>query len=96
MKNILSVTKNDVTSAYSGRPGCMCGCKGKHSYHPKYRIASGQRRGYKVSDDEVSLRSISYTLNKLQRFAIAGGEVDYGDNYAYAEINGRAYAVYSA
>jgi hypothetical protein len=36
MKNILSVTTDQVMSVYSGKHGCACGCRGKHSYNSKH------------------------------------------------------------
>ena len=30
--NIQSITPEQVTKAYSGKPGCMCGCKGTYYY----------------------------------------------------------------
>lgn len=65
--------KSKVRSVYSGRPGCCCGCKGNHRYASAFRKASGKARGYPVLDDEVSDRSVSIIVNKLNR-NIANGD----------------------
>ena len=31
--NIQSITPEQVTKAYSGKPGCMCGCRGTYYAH---------------------------------------------------------------
>lgn len=36
----MKLNKDDIASVYSGRPGCCCGCKGKH-YRPGDRGAKG-------------------------------------------------------
>jgi len=32
--NIQSITPEQVTRAYTGKPGCMCGCKGTYAANP--------------------------------------------------------------
>ncbi len=32
---IQSLTPSDIRQAYSGKPGCACGCKGKYSCMPE-------------------------------------------------------------
>ena len=45
----------DVVSVYSGKDGvCCCGCAGKYYHSSAHRNAASERRGYEVTDDEVS------------------------------------------
>ena len=64
---IASVTPEKVRSVYSGRTGCACGCRGNHRYHPEHVAEASANRGYAVTEDEVSKRSISIVLNKVKR-----------------------------
>lgn len=59
------LTQADVLSVYSGRPGCCCGCRGKHSYASATRDEASAERGYAVADDEVSDRSVATILRKV-------------------------------
>jgi hypothetical protein len=50
---------------YSGKPGCMCGCRGKYSYASDYKKEGGKERGYDVTDEDVSDRSVKLIVGKL-------------------------------
>ena len=50
---IASCSAETVTHAYSGEPGCACGCKGDWLYMEQHREQGGKERGYPVRDDEV-------------------------------------------
>ena len=67
---------------YSGKSGCMCGCRGKYSY-TAYG-ASAHSPGYDVSD-KVSERSVNIIANKVLRNSNAKQE----DNCVFVEQNGR-------
>lgn len=60
-----SFTAADLLSVYSGKPGCCCGCNGKHSYASAHQALAGEHRGYEVSDDEVSDKAVTRVFNKL-------------------------------
>ena len=64
-----NITVADVVKVYTGRPGCMCGCKGKYRINPAYREAVQADRGSHVTDDEVSLRSCQQAVARLERNA---------------------------
>jgi hypothetical protein len=34
---MVTIEKDSVQSTYSGKPGCCCGCRGKHTYAKKHR-----------------------------------------------------------
>jgi hypothetical protein len=53
-----------VYKVYSGKQGCMCGCRGKYSYTAEG--ADKHSPGYDVSD-AVNERSVKIILNKLLR-----------------------------
>jgi sulfite reductase beta subunit-like hemoprotein len=49
---------------YSGRIGCMCGCKGKYSYTAKGAVENSP--GYDVTDS-INERSVKIITTKLLR-----------------------------
>lgn len=82
MQTISKINVNKVKSVYSGRPGCCCGCQGKHSYASATRIEAGKSRGYEVSDDEVSDRSVKMIVNKLNKLIFLGDpSIEANDQY---------------
>ena len=54
----------NVYKVYSGKQGCMCGCRGKYSYTAQGAVEHNP--GYDVSD-AVNERSVKIILNKLLR-----------------------------
>jgi hypothetical protein len=54
----------NVYKVYSGKHGCMCGCRGKYSYTAQGAV--DHNPGYDVSD-AVNERSVKIILNKLLR-----------------------------
>ena len=53
-----------VYKTYSGRQGCMCGCRGKYSYTALGAVEHSP--GYDVTD-KISERSVKIITNKLLR-----------------------------
>jgi UDP-galactopyranose mutase len=64
------LTTNDIVSVYSGKPGCCCGCKGKHRYNSKHRAEGTQTRGYPVLNDEVNDAQVTRILRFVQAHAV--------------------------
>lgn len=96
---IQQANKDNILSVYSGKPGCMCGCVGKHYYNPVYKDEGTKRRGYEVSDEETSIRMITRVLNLLRDVASdlsadESSKLVVDDNYFYARINNRDYVAY--
>lgn len=60
-----TITPAQVTSAYSGRPGCACGCNGTYWYAKAYQARSSKNRGYAVLDEEVNDRMVMTIYNKI-------------------------------
>jgi hypothetical protein len=81
------IDKSEVRSVYTGRVGkCCCGCAGNHRYASASREASGKRRGYPIQDDEVSDRSVSIVVNKINQRIAEGGVVMEGDGLGQGSL----------
>jgi len=94
MKKLATLTVNDVSSVYSGKLGCACGCRGKHSYNSKHTVWASTNRGYKVQADEINDKRVLQVLRKVQRHAANGNVVDSGDRYFSFQNETRLYVVY--
>ena len=55
-------TLENVTKVYTGKPGCMCGCRGKYSYTA--HGAAAAQLGDDVSDS-INERSVKIIFNKV-------------------------------
>jgi hypothetical protein len=67
-----------IVKTYSGKIGCMCGCKGKYSY-----TADGAKNhgpGYNV-EDSVSERSVRIIAKKV----LANPNATWEDNMVFVE-----------
>lgn len=51
-----------VLSVYSGKPGCTCGCRGKHSYNPEHREEAAKDRGYALESSEINAVQVARIL----------------------------------
>ena len=58
---VQSLTVADIRQAYSGRPGCACGCRGKYSCTPDSPEAK--------DGDKVNARTVTMILRKVQAAA---------------------------
>ena len=88
---VQSITPSAVQSVYSGRAGCMCGCRGRHRYNPRHVEEAEADRGYEIDADEVSSRSCSIVLGKIKR---APGACVQDGSILYLETEDRCLAVY--
>jgi hypothetical protein len=80
--NMFQPKIENVQSVYSGRVAtCCCGCAGKHSYPESSRGRGKEIRGYDISDDEISDRSVKTIFNK-----VFGGK--YGEHDVVRKNNG--------
>jgi hypothetical protein len=90
--------RSRVLCVYTGKQGCMCGCKGKYRYTALTRAEAGQRRGYEVSDDEINEGVVSRVINKVraaENVEVADG---LGDEVIYLlddPETGRRVAIYA-
>lgn len=71
-----------VAKVYSGKIGCMCGCKGKYSYNEG--VAHEDWQG------KVNVR----TVKMFTKQVLADPAVQYESDYAFVEANGRIKVVY--
>ncbi len=91
--------RSRVLSVYTGKQGCMCGCKGTYRYTALTRAEAGQRRGHEVSDDEINEGVVSRVINKVR----TAENVEVIDNSAFGEMiyivddpeTGRRVAIYA-
>ena len=74
-------TLANVRKVYSGRHGCMCGCRGKYSY-----AAGCTDSEY----DEVNERSVKILFNKVMNNPARKIE----DNIAFVDTDTRSLVVY--
>ena len=79
-----------VVKVYSGKPGCMCGCRGKYFYPSTVdREAAATVRGYSVDDDEISDSQVTRVVNKIHAH-LDSAEVLLGE-YIAVQVNQRDY-----
>ena len=87
----------DVAKVYSGRPGCMCGCRGKYTAASKFRDLAGKARGYTFDDSEVSDRSVKIVVDKINAMINDESvEWDQTEQYTFVDTGTRYYAAYYA
>jgi len=67
---------------YSGRIGCMCGCKGKYSYTAEGAVQHSP--GYDVSNS-INERTVKMFVKQLLADPLAKQQ----DGHVYVERNGR-------
>lgn len=79
-----------VMQVYSGRPGCMCGCRGNYRVASKYVAEANKNCGYDISDcvNDVQVRRVV----KIIEANAAAAEVY--PECVCVEVNGRVYAAY--
>jgi hypothetical protein len=82
---------NSIMSVYSGRPGCACGCRGKHTYKPELKEVAGENRGYPVHDDECSSRTVKMIVNKMNTL---NPNLEQEHNHYSIELPNRLYIAY--
>jgi hypothetical protein len=90
-----AINIESVVRVYSGqRDRCCCGCAGKYRYASAFRDYGSQRRGYEVSDDEVSDRSVKIVLNKILANIDQAEFTDEYAPYVWVEVGNRQYIAY--
>src|SRR5688572_5665413 len=61
-----------IECVYSGRKGCMCGCRGKYSYASAFK---SERPSYYDADEGVSDRSVKTITRRVEEFLRDGQDV---------------------
>lgn len=54
-----------VESVYSGRHGCCCGCRGKHSYREDLIDRGVELRGYPFTAEDCSNRNVNRIITTI-------------------------------
>ncbi len=91
----LEISLSDVQSVYSGKPGCCCGCRGKHTYASAQRVEASKARGYEVTSDEVSDRVVKQHVKKIIALAASGeATISTTPVYVCATLPERIYIAY--
>lgn len=96
VKNLV-IDLEKVQSVYNGKSGCMCGCNGKHRYATKHREVAGKGRGYEISDDEVSDRSVKMLVNKFNKIGEFSIDTNVDGSFCdhiFIEMDGRMKCMY--
>jgi hypothetical protein len=91
--NLSTLTPANVRSVYSGRHGCACGCRGKHSVNPAHRAEAERVQGYVVADSECSEREVRRVLALVQAPGASVEACDDGEWFS-VETETRLYIVY--
>ena len=79
----------NVYKVYSGKQGCMCGCKGKYSYTAKGAVDNSP--GYDVTDS-INERSVKIITTKVLKNPLT----EIKDGIAVLEQNGRILVAFYA
>ena len=75
MMNAKDISRSLIRNVYSGRQGCMCGCRGKYVYSEAHRAEASAVRGYDVSADEVNEAQITRVMNIVKNVSAERVEV---------------------
>jgi len=70
------INKETITQVYSGKPGCCCGCRGKHSYSSKYPT----KHDYDTVNDSAVTRIVNLMNKRLS-------EVKDESNHYFLEVH---------
>ena len=81
---LVALTPDRVERVYSGRPGCMCGCRGSYRYSRRHAPADAERGD--VNDAQV--RKVLATLQANVE------HVEADEDCFHADINGRRFVVF--
>ena len=95
--NKITIKPEKVTKVYSGRPGCMCGCRGIYRYPKTATLESIKKYiGYQPDPKTINdhfVKSVILTVSKSLEEGICKN-VSSSKDHLYVEINGRAYCIY--
>ena len=62
-----SLTTADILQAYSGKPGCACGCNGTYVITAESRVEADKSRGYPHTDEDVNPTQLKRVLKQVQK-----------------------------
>jgi hypothetical protein len=61
---INAMTVADVSSVYSGKPGCCC--NGNHRYNSQHVASASKNRGYAVDGSDINDRQVKKVLDIIK------------------------------
>lgn len=87
-----------VTSVYSGRKGCACGCRGKYAYAEQFKC---ERPSYYAGGESVSDRTVKTIVGKVERLLRSGEAhrvmLDHDGGWLAVDLeHDRTYTIYFA
>lgn len=81
--NLQDITPSSIVKAYIGKPGCMCGCKGKYYYAWSHPYGT------------VDLKMVTRILRTIQANEDLV-EVDTDGRWIAAQVGGKEHVIYLA
>lgn len=95
--DIQSITLKDISNVYSGKVGCMCGCKGKYAY-TQHGMDAMDADDYRKGKRDINEKQCMRVLREVQLAALnfpKEVEVDDAGKWvSYDTPKGRRYTVY--
>lgn len=88
----MKIERSAVKRVYSGKPGCMCGCRGFYRSTKERAEENGKYRGYPLSRGEVSNAAVELIVKKIE--ATPSEQLSIGAGYIEAQHDGRVYVAY--
>jgi len=73
-QHLASLTVSDIIKAYSGKPGCACGCNGKYCITAENRKEAEAETGYAYDDEAVNPKQVKRVLKQVQAHAAMTGD----------------------
>lgn len=70
----------EVVQVYSGRPGCACGCRGKHTKRNR--------------EDLQGMKTIARHVATIKKLIADGAKPDTDENYVAVQTESRLYVAY--
>jgi|SRR5579864_9718701 len=83
---VQSLTVADIMQAYSGKPGCACGCNGKYHVAEHAVEAQTKSNGYAPSPEDVSNKQVLRILRQVQAAALDSTYVEDLNKHDRAEV----------
>jgi hypothetical protein len=93
----IKIDPTTVKKIYSGKPGCMCGCRGIYRYPETTSLEDIKTEtGYNPDPKSINGRMVKKVIDLVQRSLDenAISSIDNCETYLYVEIASRAYCIY--
>jgi len=91
------ITPEMIKEVYTGKQGCMCGCKGRYYVNPAHREQADKDRGYSMPSGPGHMKMVKKVLNILKKdgraaiednyICVDGLDLDAGERNYVAYIN---------